>query len=225
MFVPLRGLRRKIRRAFFPPAPANSGAEQYKIGKFSYYGSGFFMFNKDESRVGKYCSIAQNVILGPSQHDMFLTTSPIAGAKNFRGFPTLTNQNHIKFYENKVKNNHHINDPAVIVGNDVWIGINVVVMDGVSVGDGAIIGSNAVVTHDVPPYAIVGGVPARIIRYRFDEKTIADLLELKWWDLPPEIVAGLPFYDVPACIKELKKIRGRKNGRKNLQDSAAKRPS
>lgn len=73
--------------------------------------------------------------------------------------------------------------PRVSVGNDVWIGAGSIVLDGVSIGDGAIIAAGAVVNKDVPPYAIVGGVPARIIRYRFDEETIDALLEWRWWEL------------------------------------------
>lgn len=73
--------------------------------------------------------------------------------------------------------------PRVRVGNDVWIGAGSIVLDGVTIGDGAIIAAGAVVNKDVPPYAIVGGVPARIIRYRFDEETIEALLEWRWWEL------------------------------------------
>lgn len=69
-----------------------------------------------------------------------------------------------------------------VVGNDVWIGYGVTVMPGVTIGDGAIVATKSVVTRDVPPYAIVGGNPASVIRYRFDEATIAKLLEIRWWD-------------------------------------------
>ena len=73
-----------------------------------------------------------------------------------------------------------------MIGNDVWIGYEAVVMAGVHIGDGAVVAARAVVTRDVPPYAIVGGVPARIIRMRFDERTIARLLETAWWDWPAD---------------------------------------
>ncbi|MDE6773391.1 MAG: CatB-related O-acetyltransferase, partial [Treponemataceae bacterium] len=73
-----------------------------------------------------------------------------------------------------------------VVGNDVWIGQNVTIMPGIRIGDGAIIGARAVVTKDVPPYTIVGGVPAKPIRKRFSDDVIEKLLKLKWWDLPPE---------------------------------------
>ena len=82
------------------------------------------------------------------------------------------------------------NKGDIIVGNDVWIGYEAVVLAGVAIGDGAIIGARAVVTKDVPPYTIVGGVPAKAIRKRFSDSEVARLLELKWWDWPPEKIAA-----------------------------------
>ena len=74
----------------------------------------------------------------------------------------------------------------IVIGSDVWIGYEAAVLSGVTIGDGAIIGARAVVTKDVPPYTIVGGVPARHIRRRFDEETIARLMALRWWEWPYE---------------------------------------
>ena len=86
------------------------------------------------------------------------------------------------------------NKGDIVVGNDVWIGYEAVIMAGVHIGDGAVIAARAVVTKDVPPYTIVGGTPAREIRKRFDEETIARLLELQWWDWPTEkIRRSLPY--------------------------------
>ena len=95
----------------------------------------------------------------------------------------------------------------VIVGNDVWGGHNVNIMPGVNVGDGAVIAAGAVVTKDVPPYAIVAGVPAAIKRFRFPKKTIERLLELKWWDLELSELSGLPFRDVDKCLSMLEDIK------------------
>ena len=75
------------------------------------------------------------------------------------------------------------------MGNDVWIGYEAIILSGVTIGDGAIIGTRAVVTQDVPPYTIVGGVPAKPIRRRFDDATIDALLHLRWWDWPREKLA------------------------------------
>ena len=78
------------------------------------------------------------------------------------------------------------NKGDIIIGNDVWIGYEAVILSGVTIGDGAIIGTRAVVTKDVPPYTIVGGVPVKTIRKRFSDDTIAALLQINWWDWPEE---------------------------------------
>ena len=162
------------------------------IGKHSYYGPGCFV-EPGMVHIGSFCSIADRVALGLTQHPIqFLSSHPFQYMK----WENLKNPVHKWTW----------NAPTSI-GNDVWIGHNACVMGGVSIGDGAVIAANAVVTKDVPPYAIVGGVPAKIIRYRFHEQTIADLLELKWWDLPDEAIETLPFSDVQACVKKLKAIR------------------
>lgn len=98
----------------------------------------------------------------------------------------------------------------VTIGNDVWSGHNVNIMPGVNVGDGAVIAAGAVVTKDVPPYAIVAGVPATIKRFRFPEKTIERLLAVKWWDLELSDLSGLPFRDIDSCLDMLEEIRARK---------------
>ena len=99
------------------------------------------------------------------------------------------------FYEEWGLDRGHVtqawdNKGDIVIGNDVWIGYEAVVLAGVTVGDGAIIGARALVTKDVPPYTIVGGVPARIIRRRFPEDTIAKLLKLQWWEWPAEKIKG-----------------------------------
>ena len=81
------------------------------------------------------------------------------------------------------------NKGDITIGNDVWIGYEAIILAGVTIGDGAIIGARAVVTKDVAPYTIVGGIPAKMIKKRFDDKTIADLLNMKWWNWPTEKIA------------------------------------
>lgn len=97
--------------------------------------------------------------------------------------------------------------PHVVIGNDVWTGHNVNIMGGVSIGDGAIIAAGAVVTRDVPPYAVVAGVPAEIKRSRFSEKIIERLLRVQWWDLELSQLSGLPFNDVERCLDAIERIK------------------
>ena len=77
---------------------------------------------------------------------------------------------------------------SIEIGNDVWVGEGVMFLGGVKIGDGAVIGANALVTKDVPPYAVVGGVPAKVIRYRMNPEQIEDMLAIKWWDWPVDII-------------------------------------
>lgn len=93
----------------------------------------------------------------------------------------------------------------VVIGNDVWTGHNVNIMPGVTVGDGAVIAAGSVVTKDVPPYAVVAGVPAAVKRFRFPEKIIERLLAVKWWDLELSQLSGLPFRNIDLCLALLEK--------------------
>lgn len=90
-----------------------------------------------------------------------------------------------------------------MIGSDVWIGYEAVVMAGVTIGDGAIIGTRAVVTKDVPPYTIVGGIPAKPIRKRFSEETVQALLDLRWWDWPKERIMQNLQAIQSGCIEKL----------------------
>jgi acetyltransferase-like isoleucine patch superfamily enzyme len=142
------------------------------LGEHTYIQKGSTICN---AKIGKFCSIAANVTIGPGIHKIdAVSTHP---AFYLKDTPLL------KVF---VKEDLFIPFKLTTVGHDVWIGVNVVLIDGVTIGTGAIIASGAVVTKDVPPYAIVGGVPAKILRYRFSETEVSDLLATEWWNRPME---------------------------------------
>lgn len=130
------------------------------------------------AEIGKFCSIAENSYIGLPSHPInHISTSPIfISSKNATGFCWV--KKNISFTERK----------KVYIGNDVWIGVNALIMGGITIENGAIIGAGAVVTKNVPAYAIVAGVPAKIIRYRFPKETIDKLNNLEWWNLPESTI-------------------------------------
>ena len=132
-----------------------------------------YPINHDKLIIGKFCSIAcgAKFLFNSANHNMnSLSTYP---------FPLFFEEWNLK-KENVTESWNNKGD--IVVGNDVWIGYEAVIMAGVTIGDGAIIGTRAIVTKDVPPYTIVGGVPAKIIRKRFPDEVISKLLEIRWWD-------------------------------------------
>ena len=133
----------------------------------SYCGYDCKIINCD---IGAFCSIADGVVIGLAQHPIeWVSTSPV-------------------FYRERssIKKKYSLHElpraKRVQIGNDVWIGERAMIKSGVSIGDGAVIGMGSIVTHDVEPYSIVGGVPAKLIRKRFDDNTCKQLLQIKWWE-------------------------------------------
>jgi acetyltransferase-like isoleucine patch superfamily enzyme len=166
-----------------------------KIDSFSYVS---YFSHLQNVTVGKYCSIAKRVSVGLGFHPTnFISTSPIFYSPKNPLFKSIVKDK--KFEDIK---------PSFI-GNDVWIGANTVILDGVRIGHGSIIGANSVVTKDVEPYSIVGGVPAKLIRKRFLEEEIEFLLKLEWWDKPldffikPEVVK---LFSEITCMNRLKQL-------------------
>ena len=200
LLFPCSGKKRKLFRARHGETVILNRKLREKgiIGRDTYVGLGCHISDKS-TRIGKFCSIAENVMIGTTTHPTgFLTTSTIP-----------------------YKDIHHITDGLVVpddkrvkytysrpvtIGNDVWIGMNVVIMDGITIGDGAVIGAGAIVTHDVPPYAVAVGVPARVMRYRFDEETVRRLLKVRWWDRPDEVILLLRMDDVEGCLRQLESL-------------------
>lgn len=136
-----------------------------------------YPINGDSLRIGKFCSIACGAKF------LFASANHTQASVSTYPFPIFFEEWDLDIGDVMSAWDHK---GDIVIGNDVWIGYEAVVMAGVTIGDGAIIGARAVVTKDVPPYTIVGGVPARKIRRRFSDNVIARLLELKWWDWPAE---------------------------------------
>ena len=138
------------------------------MGRYSYLGRKSRLIYTE---VGDFCSIAGGAVIGMGTHTLKnISTSSIFTEKN-------NGTKHSWIEESVVEQPFE----KVIIGSDVWIGSDVMVLGGVTIGNGAIIGARALVTKDIPPFAIVGGVPAKIIRYRFPEEQVRKLEDLKWW--------------------------------------------
>ena len=154
----------------------DSALEYSELGDYSYLGPGCMIA---DAQIGRFCAIAAQVRIGapnhpldrPSQHRF--TYCP-------EYYIPAAQRDHAFFQQRRAD--------RVLIGNDVWIGHAVIVMPGVKVGDGAVLAAGAVVTRDVAPYTIVGGVPARQIRERFNREIAAQLAQIAWWDWPTETI-------------------------------------
>lgn len=173
------------------PSPLNEDDIIYKgcrVGRYTYgYQELLANYPLAES-IGRYCSINETARIWNNHPVEYVTTSPILDYYGFFSYEKACQRiEYIRRY-GKYFDNHPYEDSAlrnngpVVIGNDVWIGANVCIMPGVCIGDGAILAAGAIVTKDVAPYAIVGGVPAKLIRYRFDEKICNKMLKIRWWD-------------------------------------------
>lgn len=159
-----------------------------KVGKHTYGVNDKTIYSSNLiDAIGSFCSINEHAKIGMGNHAYdIVTTFPLRKIVSH-------DYNHNKKVNGKIK-----------IGNDVWIGANAIILPRVTIGDGAIIGAGAVVTKDIPPYAIVGGVPAKIIKYRFESSIIEALLKIKWWNWDDEkIKENLDlFYDTELFVRE-----------------------
>lgn len=147
----------------------------WRIGAHSYGAPALVDDAWADLHIGKFVSIAGGVVTALGNHRIdTVSTYPFASVDTV--WPSVSDEP------------DHSSRGDIVIGNDVWIGMHAFITSGVTIGDGAVIGAHALVTRDVPPYAIVGGNPARVIRYRFSEDQIAALLAIRWWDWPDETV-------------------------------------
>ncbi|MBV7391479.1 CatB-related O-acetyltransferase [Enterococcus sp. ALS3] len=137
-----------------------------------------------QSQIGRYCSIASDISFMSAQHplDRFTTSSVMISGTSVSDSFGFSDACQIGGFK-QVPYDQQMND-GIILGNDVWLGQEVLFKKNIKVGDGAVVGARSIVTKDVPPYAIVAGSPAKIIRYRYPFKIIEQLLILKWWNYP-----------------------------------------
>lgn len=144
------------------------------IGRNTYIGSNSYLVN---CCIGKFCSISSNVNVISATHpsSVFVSSCPSFYSSQKQNGQTFVNKDNFK-------EQLSVDGYSAIIGNDVWIGTNSTIRGGVTIGDGAIVAMGSVVTKDVPPYAIVGGVPAHIIKYRFTPEQINQLNDIQWWN-------------------------------------------
>lgn len=163
------------------------------LGDYSYLGPHCRLIY---ANVGKYCSIGADCAIGMGTHSLnYISTSSIFTAKkNGTGYSWADKSSFEEYKE-------------ITIGNDVWIGQRVMIMGGVNIGDGAVVGAGSIVTKNVPPYAIVAGVPAKIVRYRFSDEVIEKLEASQWWTLDDNVLKdNIALFQKPAEKDNIEKL-------------------
>lgn len=168
------------------------------IGAYTYIRSGCRIASGLKS-IGRYCSIAPDTVIGDGNHPTdWLSTHPFQYGSSLVHNLTTQKKDYDYLKLDKMP-------PKIVIENDVWIGTGAKIMRGVKINNGAVIAAGSIVTKDVPPYAIVGGVPAKVIKYRFNEDIIGKLLALKWWEYEADSLLGVQFNDIDKAIEQVQK--------------------
>lgn len=175
-------------------------AATVQIGAFTYSRS---RIGRAVARIGRYCSIASDVTFGEREHPTdWISTSSFTYDGDMRMFAEAAVNTPFVPMSLPPGRSHE----PIGIGHDVWVGARVYIRRGVNVGNGAILGANAVVTNDVPPYAIVVGNPGRIVKYRFDEGTVARLQAVEWWRYKFTDFAGLDLSDPTEVLDRIETL-------------------
>ena len=175
-----------------PPVLLSGSIHSCQIGAFSVLNGSVIGGMGGVTSIGRYCQTAKGSQIGVGGHPTnWLSTHIFQYRDHFELFPRDHPANLFEKYQ-ETEN--------TTIGSDTWVGCNATIMSGVTIGPGAIIGAGAVVLKDVPPYAIVGGVPAKLIRYRFSDEIIERLLNIRWWEFKHADICILPFNDINACL-------------------------
>lgn len=202
-FLPFSNKRMEIE------VPAMVGRDVFLDVEF--IGAGSYICTNTYARniksIGRFCSISENNSFGCPDHALSLITSHSCivnpGSTWYTPFIDFNDASDWIDKNISLFNEESKDKSKIVIGNDVWIGTHVRVMNGVKIGDGAVIASQAVVTKNVPPYTIWGGVPAKMIRKRFDDDVIERLIKVRWWDYGPEILKNTSSEDIRKQIDEI----------------------
>lgn len=168
-----------------------------KVGAFTTFDGSDLDGRIGDIEIGRYCAVARHVDIGSSRHPTSWLSTSIRQYK--AAFLQWENERGKKMHLIPYREKR-----STVIGNDVCIYDHVIINSGVTVGDGAIIAAGAVVTKDVPPYAVVGGVPARVLKYRFEPETVKELLELRWWRYDLADFGKIDWSDAKAAIAGIK---------------------
>jgi acetyltransferase-like isoleucine patch superfamily enzyme len=189
----LRGLRRDVELTLEHGVKLHQikiNSRRLNVGAYTDIVSGTELQNV--ASIGRYCSIARNVTIGQNRR-----SHPLSCLSSHAGLAALRQSlSGLSTAHEAVK--------QTVIGHDVWIGMDVLVLEGVTIGTGAVIGAQSLVTKDIPPYAIAVGSPAKVLRLRFDPHTVEALLASQWWNLTPHQLAELPIEDPTKLLEALK---------------------